>query len=50
MIGDAVIELICGDCGEIFMAVAILGLTDCPKCGSKNTYVAITKPEKTDAK
>jgi Zn finger protein HypA/HybF involved in hydrogenase expression len=50
MIGDAVIESICGDCGEVFMAVVILGLTDCPKCGSTNTYVAITKPEKTEAK
>jgi len=30
------IELICKDCGEVFMSPVILGITDCPECGSKN--------------
>ncbi len=34
------IRAICNSCKHVFMAVAILGLTKCPKCGSADTHVA----------
>lgn len=39
------IQAICGDCKHVFMTPAIMGITDCPKCGSKKTYVGIWDPE-----
>jgi predicted Zn-ribbon and HTH transcriptional regulator len=39
----------CQDCGRVFWACPALGLTDCPKCGSKNTHVLdFSKEAKTD--
>lgn len=35
------IEAICKDCNHEFISVVIQGYTVCPKCGSKNTAVAI---------
>ena len=32
------IEAICKDCGAIFTAPVILGITACPQCGSEDTY------------
>ena len=37
------IEAICKDCGHVFMAIVILGLTACTKCGSENTACAVKK-------
>ena len=37
------IKAICGKCGHVFMACVVMGLTQCPECGSKDTYVAIEK-------
>jgi len=37
------VKSICGDCGHVFMAAVILNMTNCPKCGSANTYVATCK-------
>ena len=37
------IDAICKDCGELFAAIVILGITDCPKCGSQNTAAAVSK-------
>ena len=40
------LEAICGDCGTVFMACVILGITSCPDCGSNNTACAVGKQEK----
>lgn len=41
------IELICSKCRNVWWAVVILGLTDCPKCGCKETHVAHKKEDTT---
>jgi len=35
------IRLVCSKCGFVFVSSVILGLIDCPKCGSSYTHVAI---------
>ena len=35
------IDAICADCKCEFLSIVIQGYTVCPKCGSKNTAVAI---------
>jgi Zn finger protein HypA/HybF involved in hydrogenase expression len=35
------IQALCSDCGEQFIAPVILGITCCPKCGSERTHVAV---------
>lgn len=40
------IELICSKCRHVWWAVVILGLTDCPECGRKETCVAQKEPAK----
>jgi len=37
----------CKDCGNLFYA-AVMGEVGCPKCGSKNTCVAIYKEKITE--
>jgi len=35
------IKAICGACRHVFWAAVVMGITKCPHCHSKDTYVAI---------
>jgi len=37
------IDAICKSCGHVFVAIVVLGLTACSKCGSKETAVALAE-------
>jgi len=41
------IKAVCNDCGHVWWAAVVMGENRCPKCGGKNTCVAIYEPTQT---